>query len=237
MVQVTPVTASRHQILMSVPPYIEQHTNEDTIALVKELLRLTREIRVLLGQFYLYVAMTRSPRLAQGLNETAAAAGARIVIGSLMRTMTISLAAIFDEDPRTSNCRRSSGWALSPAHSKFFRKFHAHYGVSTQAETSYARLVKYQRQLKAGPIRQAIQRLMNIRKSYIAHFDADPAVLSAADRAIVRDIDRVIAVAAIIVGEANFLIAGRSIDRTDLRTILRHDAEGFCNALLGSRPA
>jgi hypothetical protein len=66
---------------------------------------------------------------------------------------------------------------------------------------------------------------MNVRKSYIAHFDADPTVLSAADRAIVRDFDRVIAVAAIIAGEANFFLAWRSIDRAKLRKILKQDAE------------
>jgi hypothetical protein len=34
---------------MLVPPFIEQHTSKATVSLVKELLRITREVRVLLG--------------------------------------------------------------------------------------------------------------------------------------------------------------------------------------------
>jgi hypothetical protein len=179
----------------------------------------------------LYVTLTRTRDLARALIGTAAADGANIVIGSLMRTMVVSIGAMFDEDQRTSNLPKVVKRALSPAFRTSFEKFHAHYGVSAMAEASRIRLIKYQRHLKSVPIREAAQRLIRVRMSNVAHFDADPSPLTAEDRAVIRDFDRVVAAAAIVTGEANVFMAGRTVDHLELRKLMRQQAEGFASAL------
>ena len=57
---VKPVSVTYDQIPMLVPPFTDQFgTLEDKI-LASELLRLTKELRVLLSQLSLYIAMSRS---------------------------------------------------------------------------------------------------------------------------------------------------------------------------------
>ena len=146
------VKAARSAIPMLVPPYIEQHTDE-TIALAKELLRITKEIRVLAGQYHLYLALTRSSTFAKSITESGAADGVNIVVGSLLRTMVVSIVRIFDRNERTSNLPKIIKKALQPKVVSHLQRFHEHYGVSAKAEISRARLTKYQRKLKSGWVR------------------------------------------------------------------------------------
>jgi hypothetical protein len=60
--KVTRVTVA--ELSMIVPPFIAQHGSIEDKALASELLRVTKETRVLLGQFFLYTAMPRSKESA-----------------------------------------------------------------------------------------------------------------------------------------------------------------------------
>jgi hypothetical protein len=56
---VKPVSVTYNEILMLVPPFTDQFGALEDKILASELLRLTRELRVLLSQLSLYVAMAR----------------------------------------------------------------------------------------------------------------------------------------------------------------------------------
>jgi hypothetical protein len=77
------VSVTREEIPMLVPPYIDQHAPAHIKVTVQEMLRITKEVRIILGQFYLYLALTRNRPLSKIVVKSSAAEGARIVIGSL----------------------------------------------------------------------------------------------------------------------------------------------------------
>jgi hypothetical protein len=110
---------SSSEFMMTVPPFIDQHGSMEDRRVAVETLRISREIRVLLGQFFLYVAMTRSREFTDACKVSNAKEGVAIVVGSLMRTMVVAVAALFDDDPRTSNIPKILRNALSPERSSF----------------------------------------------------------------------------------------------------------------------
>jgi hypothetical protein len=142
------VQLAKSDFMMAVPPFIDQHGAEEDKLLARELLKVSRECRVLLGQFFLYTAMTRSKEFAKTCNASDAREGAAIVVGSLMRTMVVTIAALFDEDKRTSNIPKILRAASSPARSEFLRKFHKHYDFETESNKSRRTLVKYGRAIR-----------------------------------------------------------------------------------------
>jgi len=232
----SPPTAKREtawlsDMMMLVPPFIEQHGSIEDKNLANEMLRISKEVRVLLGQFFLYVALTRSRDLASALKTSDAKEGVAIVVGSLMRTMVVTVAALFDEDPRTSNISKVLRTALRPDRCQFFQSFHRQYDVEPEAEQSRERLIKYGRAIRTGKLRDAIRRLVNVRNTFVAHIEFQPAARADHDRAIVRDFDHVISAAAIIVGEANVFTLGRRVDISALRRILREEADGLVSTL------
>jgi hypothetical protein len=91
------VTVTHDELPMLMPPFTDQFGTSEDKTLASELLRLTREIRVLLGQFFLYVAMSRSKEFGKACNTSEAREGRGIVLGSLLRSMIVSSAALFDE--------------------------------------------------------------------------------------------------------------------------------------------
>jgi hypothetical protein len=222
---------AKSDFMMTVPPFIDQHGADEDKRLARELLRVTRECRVLLGQFFLYTAMTRSKEFAGACNASDAREGAAIVVGSLMRIMVVTIAALFDEDRRTSNIPKILRTALSPARSAFSVEFHKRYGVETESKKSQETLIKYGRAIRGGKLKAAIRRLVNVRNTFVAHIDFLPATLGEGERAIVRDFDHVISAASIIIGEANVFVLGRRIDAANLRKILRREAGGLVSVI------
>lgn len=225
------VSVTRDQLSMLVPPYIDQLGTPAIKVSVQEMLRITKEVRTILGQFYLYVALTRDRPLSKALAEDPASDGARILVGALMRTLIVSVAGLFDDDPQTSNLPKLIRAGLTPEATEFFGKFHARYEASALGEVSRKRLIGYQRAMGRAPLRPAIERIKRVRKTIVAHFDANPEPVPDEKKAIVRDYDRVIASAAIITGEANRWMIGRTVNSPDLRKILRAEARGFCELL------
>ncbi len=67
--------------------------------------------------------------------------GVNIVVGSLMRTMVVSIAALFDQDERTSNLPKPIKRSLKTSSVKQLARFHDQYGVSSEAAASRLRLV------------------------------------------------------------------------------------------------
>jgi AbiU2 len=230
--EVKRVTVATAELPMIVPPFIDQHGNTEDKALANELLRVTRETRVLLGQFFLYTAMSRSKAFADACNASDAKEGAAIVVGSLLRSMVVSTAALFDEDQRTSSIPKVLRKALAPKQSAFLKKFHKHYDVEAVAHSSRERLVKYGRALNRGKLRAAIQALIGVRNTFVGHFDMQPIEASSRRKAIIHDFDHVISAASIVVGEANIFILGRKIEIGQLRSLLRREADGLTTTLL-----
>jgi hypothetical protein len=173
--------------------------------------------------------MSRSKEFGAACNASDAREGRGIILSSLLRSMVVSGAALFDDDPRTSNIPKVVRTALTPVRSTFLNKFHAHYSVVSEAQESLNRLVKYGRMLKRGNLRDAIQALIGVRNSFVAHFDMQPNPKYR--KALIRDLDHVIAAASIVIGEANVYVLGRRIDTEELRKILRKDANGFVKTL------
>ncbi len=230
---VKPVSvASRNALSMMVPPFIEQCTDKETVALAKGLLRVTREVRVLVGQFYLYKDLTRSKAFTETIAGSGGQDGVNIVVGSLLRTMVVSVAALFDRDQQTSNLPKLLRKAGEASITAQLQWFHEHYDVAPSAEISRLRLIKYQRKLKSGLVRQAADRLSYVRKTHVAHFDADPSPKTDAERAIIRDLDRVVLGVGVIVAEANVFVLGRRIDFPELRRIMRRQSGDFCDLLV-----
>lgn len=223
------VTVTHDELPMLMPPFTDQFGATEDKALASDLLRLTREIRVLLGQLFLYVAMSRSREFGKACNASEAREGRGIVLGSLLRSMVVSSAALFDEDPRTSNIPKVLKSALRPARSAFLGRFHAHYDVIPEAKASQDRLVKYGRRLRGGGLRDAIQAMIGVRNTFVAHFDMQPNPRHR--KALIRDLDHVISAASVVIGEANIYVLGRKIDTEALRKILRKDANGFVETL------
>ena len=121
---------------MLVPPYIDQHAPAHIKLTVQEMLRTTKEVRIILGQFYLYLALTRDRPLSKVFVKSPAADGARIVIGSLMRTLVVSVAGLFDDDPQTSNLPKLVRAGLTPEAAAFFSAFHTHYDCTSYRRSS-----------------------------------------------------------------------------------------------------
>lgn len=224
-----PTTVTYDDIPMSLPPYVDQFGGSEDKAVASEMLRLTREARVLLGQFFLYVAMSRSSEFGAACNASEAKAGRRIILSSLLKSMVVSSAALFDEDPRTSNIPKLLRVALSPDRSVLLNRFHENYGVTSAAQASSRLLVKYGRMLKRGKLRDAIQAIVGVRNASIAHFDSQAN--SKGRTALVRDLDHVISAASIVIGEANVYVLGRRIASGELRRILHKEANGFVDTL------
>lgn len=124
-----PISISQPELIMAVPAFIEQHGAGEDKNLARELLRISRGTRVLLGQFFHYVAITRPRDFADALKASDAREGVAIVVGSLMRTTVVTIAALFDEDRRTSNIPKMLRTVLHPARSNFLYDFHKQYGV------------------------------------------------------------------------------------------------------------
>jgi hypothetical protein len=221
----------RNQEFWAIPPYIERHCEDHTKELARELLRITRETQVLLGQLQLYFALSRSQTFADAVSETPAAAGTRIVVGSLMRTMVTSSAALFDRNGKTSNVPKLLKTALGPKCQDDLEAFHRHYEASEEMGASRARLERYRRKLKRGELVKAVERIRYVRDTQIAHFDANPSPIDPDNRADVRKLDHVIIGASIIVGEANRWVFGRTVDKDDLKRILREQAKGMTDAI------
>jgi hypothetical protein len=96
------VSVTRDQLSMLAPPYIDQIGSPAIKGSVQEMLRITKEVRTILGQFYLYMALTRDRPLSKALAEDRASDGAHILVGALMRTLIVSTAGLFDDDQQTS---------------------------------------------------------------------------------------------------------------------------------------
>ena len=210
---------------MELPSFTYDHGSDHDKALAFDLLRITREMRVLLGQFFLYTSMSRSPEFGAACNKSDAREGRGIILGSLLRSMVVSSAALFDEDRRTCNIPKLLRTALSPERSAFLTKFHNYCGTTEAAQASRQLLVEYGRRLRRGQLRDAIQALVDVRNTFVAHFDMQPE--RKGRKAIIQDIDHVIAAASIVVGEANVFILRRRINSKELRNILRKEALGF----------
>ena len=223
---------SHDALTMLVPPFIEQHTDKGTIALAKGMLRVTKEARVLAGQFDLYTEMTRSRPFTEAIANSGAQNGVNIVVGSLLRTMVVSVAALYDKDSRTNNLPKLIKKANEPAVVAHLLKFHAHYDRSSEAEASRRRLVSYQRKLKSGWVKEAAERLAHVRMTHVAHFEADPPPRSDAEKAVIRDLDRVVLATGLIVAQANVFVLGRWIILPELLRTMRRQSGDFCDALI-----
>ena len=82
---VKPVSVTYDQVPMLVPPFTDQFGTLDDKILASELLRLTKELRVLLSQLSLYIAMSRSQEFGAACSATDAKEGRAIILGSLLR--------------------------------------------------------------------------------------------------------------------------------------------------------
>ncbi|SFI32449.1 hypothetical protein [Bradyrhizobium sp. Gha] len=220
---------SAKNILMLMPEFTEKFGTDKDIALARELLTISRETRVLLGQLFLCRAMTRSKEFADACDKSAARAGSGIVVSTLIRTMVVSTAALFDRDHRAIDIRRFLKSSLRSDRLEFIRRLHSYHGTSELAEASIQRLVKYNRGLRRGKVSEAIDALSKTRNANVAHFDLNPDI--SGRNAIIHDLDHVISATAIVVGEANVLVLNRKVDGPKLRTMLREDANGFVATL------
>jgi hypothetical protein len=230
VVKRVPVSATDY--MKTVPPFINQHGSDDDKRLADEALRISIAIRVLLGQFFLYKALTRSKDFARACDASEAKAGVAIVVGSLMRTMVVGIAALFDDDHGTNNIPKMLKMALAQERSEFLNRFHRHYGQEGTAVASRIKLIKYGRAVRKGGLNAAIKRLKHVRNTFVAHLAVAPANLPDGQRAIVHDFDHIIAAASIIVGEANVFVLGRRVNIPDLRRILREEAGGLVATLI-----
>jgi hypothetical protein len=228
---VSRVSINATDFLKTVPPFITQHGSDDDKRLADEALRISIANRVLLGQFFLYTALTRSKEFATACNASEAKAGVNIVVGSLMRTMVVGIAALFDENPRTNNISKMLKMALDQERSEFLNRFHRHYENEEVAAASRIKLIKYGRDVRRGRLSAPIKRLKHVRNTIVAHLDAAPVNLPDGERAIVHDFDYAISAASVIVGEANVFVLGRTVNIPDLRRILREEAGGLVATL------
>jgi hypothetical protein len=226
------VPINARDFLKIVPPFINQYGSDDDKRLADEALRISIAIRVLLGQFFLYTALTRSKDFARACDASEAKAGVSIVVASLMRTMVVGIAALFDDDPGTNNLPKMLKTALRQDRSEFLNRFHRHYDNEETAAVSRIKLIKYSRAVRKGNLSGAIKRLKHVRNTFVAHLDAAPVNLADSQRAIVHDFDYVISAASVIVGEANVFVLGRRVNVPDLRRILREEAGGLVATLV-----
>lgn len=218
--------------LMVVPIYTRLNGSDDDQALAIEALRLTRELRVLLGQYVMYEKLTSDREFGESCDRSEAKNGLAVLIGALLRTIIISAAAIFDEDPKTSNIKKIIVRSMNKLRIDFLYRMHISNGDAEVFEVSRNRLIKYRRRLNKGKLHEAIARLVHVRSTMVAHFDANPSDFPRGKRALVGDVRYVVAAATIIVGEANVLILGRAVAFPPLLELLREETGGFKAALM-----
>ncbi|UYW34465.1 hypothetical protein [Methylorubrum extorquens] len=217
---------------MAMPEYTVLLGSQADKDLARETLRVTKEVRILLGQHVLYKRLTRNKEFGESCDASVAKEGVAIVVGAVLRTIVTSAAAIFDKDGRTSNIPKLAKQATSTDRVEFLRKLHSANGGFSGFQDSYDRLVNYRRRARSGKLQEAIARLEHVRSTTVAHFDANPRDAPGGKRAIGRDVDYVVAAGMVIAGEANKFILAREVDYPALRKLLRSDAEGFCSTLM-----
>ncbi len=91
---------------MAVPTYMLLNGSERDQELAREILRLTRELRVVLGQFAMYRSLTSDREFGEACDNSSAVDVLRVLVGALLRTIVVSITAIFDTDPQTSNIKK-----------------------------------------------------------------------------------------------------------------------------------
>jgi hypothetical protein len=217
-------------IPMLMPDFTERFGDDNDKKLATELLHVSRETRILLGQLFLFVAMTRSKSFADACNKSRASEGSSIVVATLVRSIVVATAALFGEDKRVMSLPKALKSALSPDRSAFLRRLHTFHCHEGQFELSNRRLVKYRRSIARGKLKEAINALTHVRNTIIAHFDFDPQQAEGRT-AIVHDLNHAVYAASVIVGEANFYVLNRRVDVIALRKLLRDDANGFVETL------
>nr|AGO88457.1 protein of unassigned function [Methylobacterium oryzae CBMB20] len=217
---------------MAVPTYMLLNGSERDQELAREILRLTRELRVVLGQFAMYRSLTSDREFGEACDNSSAVDVLRVLVGALLRTIVVSITAIFDTDPQTSNIKKIIKQAIDKRGLEFLGKMHASKGNTPAFERSLGRLTDYRRRLNKGELHQTIARLMHVRNTVVAHFDANPMAAPGGRRAVVSDVRNAVAAATIIVGEANVLILGRAVAFPPLRELLREEAGGLKSTLM-----
>jgi hypothetical protein len=209
---------------MIIPPYVEKHGRPETITLAKETLRVAKEVRVILGQFYLYIAIARDRSLREAITRAKADQGLAITEGALLRMLVIGTAAIFDKDEKTSGLQKLVRNSLKSAAVDDLIAFHAHYDFKDQAMQVKEKLVRIQRRLRSSAFSRAIKNLTTVRNTVVAHFDANPDPVSPEGRALLKDVDRAMAIASSLVIATNFWVLGRIVDVAGARALMRADA-------------
>jgi hypothetical protein len=212
------------KIPMIVPPYVEKHGRPHTITLANETLRMSKEVRVILGQFYLYIAIARDRSLREAIAKAKADQGLAITEGALLRMLVIGIAAIFDKDEKTSGLQKLVRNSLKSAAVDDLNAFHAHCGFEDRARRVKEQLIRIQRRLKSGAFSRAIKNLTTVRNTVVAHFDANPDPVSPEGRALLKDVDRAMAIASSLVIASNFWVLGRMVDVAGARALMRADA-------------
>jgi hypothetical protein len=122
--------------LMAVPAYTLLNGSERDKELAREILRLTRELRVVLGQFAMYRSLTSDREFGEACDRSSATNGLRVLIGALLRTIVISITAIFDVDPQTSNIKKITKQTIDKRGLEFLDKMHASKGNTPAFERS-----------------------------------------------------------------------------------------------------
>jgi AbiU2 len=190
----------------------------------------SKQARIALGNYYVFIELTRKRPVVDAINNNSLAFGVRIVVGALIRDLIVNLASLFDHNTEATDLRRIINALLHPDNRDTFEKFHASFTVPYESEVGRERLRRYQRRLGKGELGESLQRIISLRTQVVAHLDQNPEYTSG--RPLVRDIDHVLAAACIIIWNANVFAVGRWIDAAQTRGICRGHASTFAAALL-----
>jgi len=150
--------------------------------------------------------------------------------------LVISLGSIFDSNPDALDLVRVLNALLNPENIEVFRSYHSTWPVPFDTDRGIRCLTQKARRFRRGKLRDAIQRIRDLRNQAIAHIDMEPVFENG--RTKVWEIDYVLAGAAGAVVLANQFATGRFIDRAQMAAISRRNIAEFSRALLaGSKPA
>lgn len=219
------------------PPYIGDEiplgASGELKRQIKALNAISRQVRIAVDTYHMFKELARRRAVVDGISQSPAAYGTRVVVGALIRDLVICLGTIFDPDKRALSLERVLAALVCRDNEATFRRFHASWPVPYKTDAALEDLRYRLRRIKKGKLAKAIKRIRDLRSKAIAHLDLEPEFSDG--RLKVWEIDYVLAAAAGAVVAANLFATGRSLDASQIAAASRKQVAAFSRALLAGK--
>lgn len=208
------------------PPGASQSLRRQLYALDK----ITRQIRIIANDYYLFIDLARNERFANAIDQTPVAYGARVVVGSLIRNMVIGLAGLFDDNKQSIHINRVINEFMKEENASVIDNNNKKYFSEKRIIESNKRLIVIHSKINREPYKSAIDRIKTLRRKEVAHIDLNPIYNNG--KPIVQDMSLILIISCAAVRELNLIGLAKDYDVRAIQKICRKGAAAFAECLL-----